>query len=196
MPKTTLQVQKKILRDHARAIRSTLSPAQIEEKSACICRFLLDILDGIDPVMVYVSKPLEVNTKDLIDHLISSRKRVIVPIIERDTRTLRLSYIGNTSVLVRSTFHVCEPVGNEIPAQPGEVKAIVVPMLAFDQSGNRLGYGAGYYDRFLSDHPHIKKIGLAFTCLETERVPCEPNDIKMNMVVTENGIYRCGGDPA
>ncbi len=162
MPDSDIQTQKKELRDHARTVRSTLSPAQIEEKSACICSVVQQILNGIDPVMVYVSKPLEVNTRDLIDYLITSRGRVIVPVIETDTRTLRLSYIQSPSVLVKSTFHVPEPVGNEIPARPDEVQAVVVPMLAFDQSGNRLGYGAGYYDRFLADVPHIKKIGLAF----------------------------------
>ena len=156
MPDTNIQTRKKILRDHARTVRSMLSPAQIEEKSACICRLMQKVLDGIDPVMVCVSKPFEVNTRDLIDCLITSRERVIVPIIERDTRTLRLFYVRNTSVLVKSTFHVPEPVGSEIPARTDEVKAIVVSMLAFDQSGNRLGYGAGYYDRFLCDLPRIK----------------------------------------
>ncbi len=196
MPDSDIQTRKEELRDHARTIRSTLSPAQIEEKSACICSAVHQILDGIDPVMVYVSKPLEVNTRYLIDYLINSRGRVIVPVIETDTRSLRLSYIRTPSVLVKSTFHVPEPVGNEIPARPDEVKAIIVPMLAFDRSGNRLGYGAGYYDRFLAGLPHIKKIGLAFSCMETGCIPCEPNDVKMDLVVTENGIYRCGGDPA
>jgi 5-formyltetrahydrofolate cyclo-ligase len=184
-------LRKKLLRDRARAIRSSLTPGEIEEKSACICRHLSGVLEGIDPVMVYVSKPLEVNTRDLIEHLISRSGRVIVPVIETDTRTLRLSYIGSTSVLVRSTFQVHEPVGNEIPARPGEVRAVVVPMLAFDHAGNRLGYGAGYYDRFLSAHPYIKKIGIAFTCLETGRIPCEPSDIRMDLIVTEDGTLDC-----
>jgi 5-formyltetrahydrofolate cyclo-ligase len=190
MPDTDIQTRKKVLRDHARSLRLTLSQAEIEEKSSCICRLLEKFLDSIDPVMVYVSKPLEVNTRDTIDYLITSRGRLIVPIIETDTRTLRLSYIKNTSVLVKSTFLVPEPVGSEIPARPDEVKAAVVPMLAFDRSGNRLGYGAGYYDRFLCDLPHIKKIGLAFSCLETECIPCESNDVKMDMIVTENGIIN------
>ena len=148
---------KKLLRDHACTIRAPVSPEEIKEKSGLICRLMQKVLDGIDPVMIYVSKPFEVNTRDLIDCLITSRERVIVPIIERDTRTLRLFYVRNTSVLVKSTFHVPEPVGSEIPARTDEVKAIVVSMLAFDQSGNRLGYGAGYYDRFLCDLPRIKK---------------------------------------
>ena len=195
MPDPEIQTRKKELRNHARTVRSMLSPSQIEEKSACICRVVQHILDGIDPVMVYVSKPLEVNTRDLIDYLITSRGQVIVPVIETETRTLRLSYIKSPSVLVKSTFHVPEPVGNEIPARPNEVRAVVVPMLAFDQSCNRLGYGAGYYDRFLTGLPHIKKIGLAFSCMETGCIPCEANDVKMDLVVTEAGIYRCGGDP-
>ena len=195
MPDTDIQTLKKELRDHARSVRSTLSPAQIEEKSTCICRLVQKVLGDIDPVMVYVSKPLEVNTRDLIDYLIRSRGRVIVPIIEKDTRTLRLSYIRNTSVLVKSTFHVPEPVGSELPARSGEVKAVIVPMLAFDQSGNRLGYGAGYYDRFLCSLPPVKKIGLAFSCLETEYIPCDENDVKMDLVVTENGIFTSGGNP-
>ena len=194
MPETDIQAPKKLLRDHARTVRSALSRAQIEEKSASICRQLYKVLDGIDPVMVYVSKPLEVNTRDLIDYLIHRHGRIVVPIIERDTRTLRLSYIQNTSVLVKSTFHVHEPVGSEIPASPDEVRAVIVPMLAFDHSGNRLGYGAGYYDRFLCNLPHIKKIGLAFSCQEVGCVPCEANDVKMDMVVTENGIFQCSRD--
>jgi len=194
MPDRDIPTRKRVLRDHARIVRSTISPAQIEEKSACICRLLQQVLEGIDPVMVYVSKPLEVNTKNLIDYLISSHGRVIVPIIETNTRTLRLSYIETTSVLVKSTFLVPEPVRNEIPASPDEVRAVVVPMLAFDHTGNRLGYGAGYFDRFLCDHPHIKKIGVAFASQETECVPCEANDVKMDMVVTENGIFQCGGN--
>ena len=136
--------KKKLLRDHARTVRASLASAEVEEKSGLICRHVLEVLEGTNPLMVYGSKPLEVNTRDLIDYLITSRGRVIVPVIETDTRTLRLSYIQSPSVLVKSTFHVPEPVGNEIPAPPDEVQAVVVPMLAFDQSGNRLGYGAGY----------------------------------------------------
>jgi 5-formyltetrahydrofolate cyclo-ligase len=192
MPDTPVHVQKKVLRDQARNKRSALSPSEIEEKSSSICRFLCDLLKESDPVMVYISKPLEVNTKDLIDFLLSSGKRVIVPVIEKDTRTLRLSYITSNSVLVRSTFQVHEPVGNEMPALPCEVKTVVVPMLAFDQAGNRLGYGAGYFDRFLAGQHHLKKIGLAFTCLETGCVPCDTNDVKMDLIVTENGIFSCG----
>ena len=98
--------KKKLLRDHARTVRASLSTAEIEEKSGLICRRLLEVIDGTDPLMIYASKPLEVNTKPLIGHLISRGKTVVVPIIEKDTKTLRLSYLKDPDVLQASTFHV------------------------------------------------------------------------------------------
>ncbi|HZK29748.1 MAG TPA: 5-formyltetrahydrofolate cyclo-ligase [Methanoregula sp.] len=194
MADSDLKAQKKVLRDHARHVRCTLSQAEIEEKSACICMALQNFLEGIDPVMVYVSKPLEVNTRHLIEYLIAGRGRVIVPVIERETVNLRLSWLDNPSVLVESTFRVHEPTGNEIPARPEDVKVAIIPVLGFDRKGNRLGYGAGYYDRFLARYPDIIRIGLAFACQELSALPCEDNDIKMDLMVTENGIYHCGGN--
>jgi 5-formyltetrahydrofolate cyclo-ligase len=182
---------KKLLRDHVRTLRASLSPGEIEEKSGLICRRLLEVLDGADPLMVYASKPLEVNTKVLIGHLISQGKTVIVPIIEKDTKTLRLSYLKDPAVLQESTFHVPEPVGCELPALASDVKAVIIPMLAFDRKGNRLGYGAGYYDRFLSSHPHLTRIGVAFSCQEVEEIPADATDASMDIIVTDNGIISC-----
>jgi 5-formyltetrahydrofolate cyclo-ligase len=157
---------------------------------------LLGVIDGLDPVMVYVSKPFEVDTYRFIEMLLSRKKRVIVPIIERETKTLRLSYLDRTSDLRESTFQVPEPVGSEQPVHPHDVKAVIVPVLAFDRRGHRLGYGAGYYDRFLSANPHLVKIGLAFSCLEVDEVPAEIKDIGMDMIVTDVEIIRCWQDPA
>jgi 5-formyltetrahydrofolate cyclo-ligase len=183
--------KKKLLRDHARTVRASLSSEEIEEKSGLICRRLLEVLDGTDPLMVYASKPLEVNTKVLIGHLISQGKTVIVPIIEKDTKTLRLSYLKDPDVLQVSTFHVPEPVGCELPALASDIKAVIIPMLAFDRKGNRLGYGAGYYDRFLSSHPHLIRIGIAFSCQEVEEIPADATDASMDIIVTDNGIISC-----
>jgi 5-formyltetrahydrofolate cyclo-ligase len=64
-------------------------------------------------------------------------------------------------------------------------------MLAFDKRGNRLGYGAGYYDRFLTTHPHLKRIGIAFACQELMEIPTDPTDAGMDIIVTDTGIIRC-----
>ena len=68
---------------------------------------------------------------------------------------------------------------------PGKFRNVTT---IFDRQGNRIGYGAGYYDRFLLQNPHLKKIGLAYACQEVEAVPTEENDIPLDMVITENGI--------
>lgn len=183
--------KKKLLRDHARTVRASLSAAEIEEKSGLICRRLLEVIEGTDPLMIYASKPREVNTKALIGHLISRGKTVVVPIIEKDTKTLRLSYLKDPDVLQESTFHVPEPVGCELPALASDIKTVIIPMLAFDKKGNRLGYGAGYYDRFLSLHPHLTRIGIAFSCQEVEEIPADATDAIMDIIVTDTGIISC-----
>jgi 5-formyltetrahydrofolate cyclo-ligase len=118
-------------------------------------------------------------------------RRVVVPIIEKETRTLRLSYLRDTNLLVKSTFHVPEPIGNEIPAQASDIQTVIIPLLAFDRRGNRLGYGAGYYDRFLAQNPGVKKIGVAFSCQETDSVPGDENDVRIDIVVTEDEVIHC-----
>jgi 5-formyltetrahydrofolate cyclo-ligase len=69
----------------------------------------------------------------------------------------------------------------------------VIPLIGFDAQGNRLGYGAGYYDRFLSKNPRILKIGLGFGCQAAGEIPCDDRDIRMDYIITEKGVVRCDG---
>jgi 5-formyltetrahydrofolate cyclo-ligase len=182
---------KQALRDEAKQKRRAIPEDEITKKSARICAYLLEVIDGCDPVMAYVSKPPEVDTHPFIRDLLREGRRVVVPIIEKETRTLRLSYLRDTTLLVKSTFHVPEPIGNEIPAQASDIQTVIIPLLAFDRRGNRLGYGAGYYDRFLAQNPGVKKIGVAFSCQETDSVPGDKNDVRIDIVVTEDEVIHC-----
>ncbi|HQD24924.1 MULTISPECIES: 5-formyltetrahydrofolate cyclo-ligase [Methanoculleus] len=182
---------KAALRAQAKEVRSHLSQNEITAYSSSIKQRLLGLLNGFETVMVYVSKAPEVETNDLILELNRRGVKVVVPIIERETHSLRLSYLPDPGVLVPSTFNVPEPIGHEIPARPEEVEAVIIPMLAFDAEGNRLGYGAGYYDRFLCRYPRPKKIGIAFSCQQMESIPADDYDVKMDFIVTEKGIIQC-----
>jgi len=122
--------------------------------------------------------------------LLGRGTKVVVPIIERESRTLRLSYLEDPAYLVEGTFHVPEPLGHEIPATPADLAVVITPMVGFDRSGNRLGYGAGYYDRFLAGIRGVPVIGLAFSCQEVPLIPACPDDIGVDIVVTEEGIIR------
>ncbi|MCQ8894435.1 MAG: 5-formyltetrahydrofolate cyclo-ligase [Methanolinea sp.] len=181
---------KEALRSSGREARAALPEESRRIFSSRICEQVAQILNGMDPVLVYVSKPPEVDTHSLIHTLLSRDRSVVVPIIEREERNLRLSYLRDPLHLSPSTFSVPEPIGHEIPADPGRIPVAIVPLIAFDRKGHRLGYGAGYYDRFLSRNPHMVKIGLGFSCQEVDAIPASERDISMDVIVTEQDIIR------
>ena len=185
--------QKNRVRQAMRERREAMTPGERLEKSRRICGFARDLVRDGETVMVYSSKELEVNTRPLLDELLARGNPVIVPIIVKEDVSLRLSYLRDPSVLVTSTFGVPEPIGSEIPAEPADVDTIILPMLGFDRRGGRLGYGAGYYDRFLARNPRIRRIGIAFACQEAEEVPCDENDIHMQLIITEDGVVCPAG---
>jgi 5-formyltetrahydrofolate cyclo-ligase len=180
-----------VLRQAAKMQRATLNEAQISDYSRRIRDHLIPILKERETVLVYASKCPEVDTMPLIKWLLKEEKTVVVPIIQREDCSLRLSCLADPAVLVPSTFQVPEPIGHEIPADPSTIEVVIVPMLAFDTAGNRLGYGAGYYDRFLAQHPDLLTIGLAFSCQEVPSLPAEENDIRIDWIVTEQGVICC-----
>jgi 5-formyltetrahydrofolate cyclo-ligase len=185
---------KNSIRKVLRQKKEAMLPEERLEKSKRICRHLMRIIRNDETVMVYTSKEMEVNTKPLITALFRQKNPVVVPVIVREDVSLRLSYLRDFSALVPSTFGVPEPIGSEIPALAEDIDTIVLPMLGFDRKGGRIGYGAGYYDRFLSKHPDLRKIGIAYTCQEVENLPVDENDMPMDVIITEDGIvYPDGG---
>ena len=185
---------KNSIRKVLRQKKEAMLPEDRLEKSRRICRHLMAIIRDKETVMVYTSKEKEVNTVPLIHALFRQKNPVVVPIIVKEDVSLRLSYLRDFSALVPSTFGVPEPIGNEIPAAAEDIGTIVLPMLGFDRTGGRIGYGAGYYDRFLSKHPDLRKVGIAFACQEVGNLPVDENDIRMDAIITEDGIvYPDGG---
>lgn len=182
---------KAALREMLKSRRARLPYEERREKSRKIGGILLDFLLDYDTVMVYVAKEPEVMTRQLIADLIGRGTRVIVPIIQRHNHTLRLSYLIDLSVLTVSTFNVPEPIGNELPADPQDIQATIIPLIGFDRQGNRLGYGAGYYDRFLEQYPGIVKIGVGYACQQVDAIQHDRYDIRLDYIVTEEGIISC-----
>jgi 5-formyltetrahydrofolate cyclo-ligase len=97
------------------------------------------------------------------------------------------------SDLTRGRFGVAEPLAAQPIAEPA---IIFAPLVAFDRKGNRLGYGAGYYDaclRLLRSRRRVIAIGLAFDEQEVPEIPCEPQDEPLDMILTPSRILACGG---
>ena len=185
------------LKNSVRQILRQRKDAMVPEdrlfKSHRICRHLMEIIRDGETVMVYTSKEKEVNTVPLISTLFEHGNPVVVPIIVKEDVSLRLSYLRDFSALVPSTFGVPEPIGSEIPAAAEDIGTIILPMLGFDRKGGRIGYGAGYYDRFLSKNRNLRKIGIAFACQEVDGLPVDENDIRMDCIITEDGIVYPDG---
>jgi 5-formyltetrahydrofolate cyclo-ligase len=184
---------KNSIRQILRQRRDSMTPEERLDKSRRICNHFLDLIPYGETVLAYTSKEKEVNTREIITTLLERGNPVVVPIIVKEDRSLRLSFIRDLSSLVPSTFGVPEPTGSETPAMGAEVDTIVLPMLGFDRSGRRIGYGAGYYDRFLEKNPALQKIGIAFACQEYDNLPVDENDIPVDCIITEDGIVYSNG---
>ena len=137
-------------------------------------------------VMFYVSFQSEVDTRELI-HEIILEKKVVVPVVKG--KLLEVSTITRYDELKGGNFGILEPK-NLHPVLLSEIDCVLVPGIAFDKRGYRIGFGKGYYDRLLKKISCLK-IGLAFEVQIIEKVPEEPNDVPVDLIVTEKRIIEC-----
>lgn len=132
-------------------------------------------------VHVYLPMKNEINIFPFIHWLLENDKVVIAPKVlpERQLQNLILHSLRETETGSFGTYH---PAGDE--QFNGEFDLIVTPGLAFDLQNNRLGYGGGYYDRFLASIPEITKIGIHYPFQLFDSIPTKPHDIKLNNLLT------------
>ena len=156
------------------------------EKSRTICEALLQepsIIEGKTIAMTISVFP-EVDTRDIISRLWTMDKRIVVPKCDHKTKQLQFYHLTNFDELVPAPMGLFEP--NDLITSAIEHKQIdvcIVPGIVFDQRGYRIGYGGGYYDRFL---PQIngKKISIAFDEQLVDKVPYESHDIPIDLLIT------------
>lgn len=182
---------KKELRRIFLKTRSELAAEDIIEKSAKIMSRLFSLSEfrGAKTIMFYVDAGNEVKTRDGLTKALSEGKRVVVPKVKKGYGLLAIE-IKSLDELSPGTFGILEPAG-EKGISPEEIDLVVVPGVAFDKRGNRMGYGAGYYDSFLPKlRPEVKKVAVAFEMQVTDSLPAEEHDVKMDLIITENTIYN------
>lgn len=149
-------------------------------------------------IHTFVSWRDEVDTHALIKAALAGGKRVVVPRVPPSKLQLEHYFISNFAALVPGTLGILEPSSGP-GAQPAlasrRFDVILVPGLAFDRSGNRLGYGRAYYDQFLAGTKALK-IGLAFALQIVEEVPVAPHDQRVDMIITEQEVIRAATENA
>lgn len=133
-------------------------------------------------VMLYNALSDEVQTQQFIQQLADEGKTVLLPKVISDTEMEVLRYTGPND-LEQSAWGIMEPTGNPFTDYP-HIDVAIVPGMAFDAQGHRLGRGRGYYDRFLTRVPHVYKIGVCFSWQLVDHVPSDEHDVVMNEIIT------------
>jgi 5-formyltetrahydrofolate cyclo-ligase len=181
------------LRRHLLAQRAILTPAEIEQHSAVIAAYVcaLPAFCVSPTIMVYMALPQEVQTMSIITQARQSQKRIAAP-VTRGQDLVAVALSEAPTQLRRGRFGILEPCGTQRVIHPQEIGFIAVPGIAFDTRGGRLGFGKGYYDRFLRQLPATTyRCGLAFGIQVVPCVPQASHDICMHGIVTEQGCIPC-----
>lgn len=182
--------RKNTLRKTFLNVRKSLSAKEIEDISKKITDRLTTqpyfLQSRTIHMYVAMKENCEVLTRDLIRYSLKKGKRVVVPKMESEGR-LSHHQIRTVTELKSNRWGVSEPV-NDRPVKLNEIALVIVPMVAADFKKNRLGYGMGYYDRFLST-TNAHRVGLCFNCtLSWVPLPTDNFDQPMNTIITESVI--------
>ena len=191
-----LIARKNEIRKKARQLRDSLSTSDIHLRSSAIQDRLWHLIQEqqSEAVMFYLAFGSEVQTQDCIARTLDSGRTAIVPIcIEDDGRQLLPSrLLDPESELTEGCFGILEPKPEcRRPFPPEKIDLIVVPGLAFDEDGHRIGYGGGYYDRFLARCPQALSVGLAYEVQVLECVFPAAWDAPIHRIITENRLISC-----
>jgi 5-formyltetrahydrofolate cyclo-ligase len=186
-------MDKKTLRKKYKELRSKLTLDQVGEMSLLIANKCLELPiwdQTYFHVFLSISEKLEVNTEFLL-HILQGRDKSIV-VSKSNFDTFEMSHVllqENTALKV-SNYGIPEPVdGIEIP--PNKLDVVFIPLLGYDTKGNRLGYGKGFYDRFLAQcNKDCIKIGLSLYIPETEEINNNLTDLLLDFCVTPSKIHQ------
>jgi 5-formyltetrahydrofolate cyclo-ligase len=183
---TILSMDKSQIRKRYKKLRKELSETEVMDKSLLIANRCLELPvweKQIFHLFLSLEDQNEVDTALILTLLQGKDKEVVVPKIQQILLTDQTPFQKNS-------LGIPEPVSG-IQIEPSKIDVVFVPLLAFDNKGNRIGYGKGYYDRFLARcKPECIKIGLSFYEAEQDSFPMEATDIPLDYCVTLEQLYR------
>jgi len=191
---TDLRLLKQQLRQEAQSRRALLRDRTGRSQEVTARLLALPAFVSARAIAFYVSVRNEVDTRPALLAALAQKELIAVPYCHEGR--LQLVRIENQDELTAGTYRIPEPAVElrerfDRQVKPAELDLVIVPGVAFDRAGNRLGHGAGYYDKLLADvGPQTKLVALAFDCQIVGSVPTEPHDLPMHFVLTESTVYR------
>ena len=179
------------LRQKYKGKRQKLSLEEIEEKSLAIANNLLR-LDIWDKTYFHIFLPIveqhEVDTEFILQILAGKDKEIVISKSDFATREMSHFLLTDNTKIVKNEYNIPEPV-NGLPVPTEMIDVVFVPLLGYDKQGNRVGYGKGFYDKFLSQcKPDVIKIGLSFFEPEEQIDDVLKTDIKLDFCVTSEEV--------
>lgn len=190
-----VNISKKSLRKDMSYKRNMLSNEDIDVLSESIFEKLmsLDMLTRDINILTYVSYKSEVKTNKIIDYCFDNNITVYTPKVRGEN--MDFYKISSYKQLEKGAYGILEPVSEDMYVNNNYDKPkdiIIMPGLIFDPDGNRLGYGGGYYDRYLYKHKNLYKIAICYDFQVTDNniISAEPHDIKPDMIITDKRIIN------
>lgn len=177
------------LRLEMKRLRRQITKEESEQKSraAADAVFELPQYKSAETVMAYMASFKEISTSAIIRDALK-HKHLVIPVSNTDSLTITPSYLKSENDLVKGAYGIYEPRIIE-PAKVNDIDIAIIPGIAFDRRGGRLGFGKGYYDRFLSEF-HGVKIGFCYEFQLIDELPLDSHDIPMDIIITEKRIYN------
>ena len=175
-------MDKKHVRERVKSFRKTLIKEEIVEYSNILWKTLynLEEFKKAKVIMSYMSFKNEIDTSVINKIILDSGKILLLPRVEKDGTMNAVIYSGQFHV---SSFGIEEPIGDPYF---GDIDLIIVPGLAFDHFGNRVGYGKGYYDRFFTKYPNSLKIAPAYESQIFDKINNDATDVQINGLLVKN----------
>ena len=192
-----LQAEKKQMRDAVLARRDAMLPSARAVASHAIIENLcaLPTYQHAKVVLTYMGFGSEIETQAFVERIHADGKIVVLPRVDRASRSLILHSVHSLSELEASKWGIREPRADAPLVSINVMEFMLIPGVAFDRSGNRLGYGRGYYDKLLSTaDPALERVAAGFSCQIVDAVPVGPLDQKIDILITENEIINISHD--
>lgn len=195
---------KENLRKLMKSIRKEIPEKIREKKSIKISKNFFHILDVLFSkenrhmdhsirVMVFLNFDTEVDTSLIIEGLFKKNINVFVPKVDLKTKTMEAVQIKSLDDLIIGAYGIREPKlekNNAVITDSSELDLVIFPGLAFNRKKQRLGYGGGFYDKFLNKNDKVLKIGISFSEQIVDYIPCEKHDVIMDYIITDFEILE------